>query len=114
MEYIFDVSCHETETVIQVKIAYGSSSNNVVRTIKFEAGKDNNEPNLDELISDMVDNIRLTVKEREEAMHNAKVFKDYVQLYSNQDKVRDSNEEAQMIFENGDPAVLNENKYELR
>ena len=108
MEYIFDVSCHETETVIQVKIAYGSSSNNVVRTIKFETGKDNNEPNLDELISDMVDNIRLTVKEREEAMHNANVFKNYVQKYSNnQDKARDPKEEAQMIFENGDPSVLN-------
>lgn len=106
MKYTFEVTCHDNENIITVEIAFGSSSNSVRRTLKFEGGMFSNELNLDELISDMVDNIRLTVNERKEAMYNVKVFKDYVQQYGvNTD--RDPKKEAQMIVENGDPTVLN-------
>ena len=102
MKYTFEVSCHENENVITIEIAFGSSANSVRRTIRFEDGKDFDAPALDELISDMVDNIRLTVKEREEAILNAGVLKWYIQQYGvNANKVK-----QQMIVENGDPAVI--------
>ena len=103
MKYIFEVSCHDNENVITVEIAYGSPINSVRRTISFEAGADYDAPSLDELISDMVDNIRLTVKEREEAIYNAGVLKWYIQQFRvNANKVK-----QQMIVENGDASVLN-------
>ena len=107
MKYTFEVSCHENENVITIEIAFGSSANSVRRTISFEGGTDYDVPALDELISDMVDNIRLTVKEREEAIYNAGVLKWYIQQY----RVNANQVKQQMIVENGDPAVVN--KYEL-
>jgi hypothetical protein len=105
MKYEFDVSCHENENVIKVTIGFGSMSNSVTRTIRFEDGEDYDELPLNELLLDMVDNIRLTVNERKEAMYNVKVFNDYVQLYGvNTD--RDTSKETQMIVENEDPPVL--------
>ena len=102
MKYTFEVSCHDIENVIKVEVGFGSAANSVSRTITFAAGNDDYVQDLDELLSDMVDNIRLTVKEREEAIYNVKVFKEYVKKYSN--KKDDSQQE--MIVENGDPAVL--------
>ena len=104
MKYTFEVSCYDNETAITIEIAFGSSANSVRRTIRFEDGKDYDEPALNELISDMIDNIRLTVKEREEAILNADVLKWYIQQYGFD---RDPKQEAQMIFENGDPTVSN-------
>ena len=103
MKYEFEVSCHENENVIKVTVGFGSMANSVTRTISFEGGADYDAPALDELISDMVDNIRLTVKEREEAILNASVLKWYIQQYGFD---RDPKQEAQMIVENEDPAVL--------
>ena len=103
MKYTFEVTCHDNENIITVEIAFGSSSNSVRRTLKFEGGMFSNELNLDELISDMVDNIRLTVKEREEAIYNAGVLKWYIQQY----RVNTNKVKQQMIVENGDPSVLN-------
>ena len=106
MKYEFEVSCHENENIIKVIVGFGSMANSVTRTIRFEGGKDEAEPSLNELLLDMVDNIRLTVNERKEAMYNVKVFKDYVQQYGvNTNK--DPEKKVQMIVENGDPAVLN-------
>ena len=102
MKYTFEVNCHDIENVIKVEVGFGSAANSVSRTITFAAGNDDYVQDLDELLSDMVDNIRLTVKEREEAIYNVKVFKEYVKKYSN--KKDDSQQE--MIVENGDPAVL--------
>ena len=101
MKYTFEVSCHDIENVIKVEIGFGSVANSISRTITFAAGNDDYVQDLDELLSEMVDNIRLTVKEREEAMYNVEVFKEYVKKYSN--KKDDSKQE--MIVENGDPSV---------
>ena len=102
MKYTFEVTCRENENIITVEIAYGATTNSVRRTLTFEGGIDNDEPNLEELILDMVNNIRLTVKEREEAIYNVNVFKDYVQKYN----VGINKVKQQMIVENGDPVVL--------
>ena len=105
MTYKFEVNSYDNENVITVEVAYGSYVNSVKRTLKFNSEKDYDEPSLNELISDMVDNIRLTVKEREEVIHNANILKWYLQQYG-VNKDRDPKKEAQMIVENGDPAVL--------
>ena len=109
MRYVFEVSCHDVENVIKVEVGFGSAANSVSRTITFAAGSDDYVQDLDELLSDMVDNIRLTVKEREEAMYNVNVFKDYVKKYSN--KIEGEPKQEVMIVENGDPSVVN--KYTL-
>ena len=102
MKYTFEVSCHDIENVIKVEVGFGSAANSVSRTITFAAGNDDYVQDLDELLSDMVDNIRLTVKEREEALYNVNVFKEYVKKYSN----KKEKTPQQMIVENGDPSVL--------
>lgn len=102
MKYTFEVTCHDNENIITVEIAFGSSANSVRRTLKFEGGMFNNELNLDELISDMVDNIRLTVKEREEAIYNAGVLKWYIQQY----RVNANQVKQQIIVENEIPSEL--------
>lgn len=105
MKYSFEVTCHENENTIKVEIGLGSPYNSVAKIITFKPGFNNEIPNLNELVSDLIDNIRLTVKEREEAIYNSKVFMNYVQQYNiNQNK--DSKEMIQMITENGDPSVL--------
>ena len=104
MKYTFEVTCHDNENIITVEITFGSTANSVRRTISFEGGADYDAPALDELISDMVDNIRLTVKEREEAIYNAGVLKWYIQQYRvNANKVK-----QQMIVENENPSVLDD------
>ena len=105
MKYTFEVTNHDGEDVIKIDIAYGAISNSVTRTVKFVRGSDYDQPTLNEIISEMVDNLRLTVKEREDAICNAKTFLWYAQQYGvNGD--RDPQMEEQMIVENGDPAVL--------
>jgi len=103
MKYTFEVNCHENENVITIEIAFGSSANSVRRTISFEGGADYDAPALNELISDMVDNIRLTVKEREEAIYNAGVLRWYIQQYGHD---TDTKKEEQMIVEREDHSVL--------
>ena len=102
MRYTFEITTHDDENVIKLDIAYGSMSNLVSRTLTFEAGTDDDNPNLEDLINDMIDNMRLTVKEREDAYYNASVFKDYLKSIKN---VKDVPKQ-QMIVENGDPSVL--------
>lgn len=59
--------------------------NVVQRTVKDVEGGDGYEQLLDELCQDCIDNMRLTVKERNEAQHNLKIFKEYL-LLKKQDK----------------------------
>ena len=102
MKYTFEVTTHENENTIKLDVSYGSLSNNVTRTVTFVGGEDHDDPALDELLTNCIDNMRLTVKEREEAIYNAGVFKWYIQQYGvNANKVK-----QQMIVENGDPSVI--------
>lgn len=101
MKYTFEVTTRDNENIITVEVGYGSSI--IKKIITFEAGQDDDVPSLDELISDMIDNIRLTVKEREDAIYNAKVLKWYIQQYRvNANKVK-----QQMIVENDDSLLIN-------
>lgn len=105
MKYTFEVTNHDGEDVIKIDIAYGAISNNVIRTVKFVRGAEYDQSTLNEIISEMVDNLRLTVKEREDAIYNAKTLLWYVQQYGVNDN-KDPQTEEQMIVENGDPGVL--------
>ncbi len=98
MKYTFEVTTRDNENIITVEVGYGSSI--IKKIITFEAGQDDEAPALDELISDMIDIIRLTVKEREDAIYNAKVLKWYLKEYG-VDKEEPKNE-PKMICENYD------------
>jgi len=102
MRYTFEVTTHETENIIKLEVnTTGGYNSNASRTIKQEAGGDDYNCTLDELLSEIIDNMRLTVKEREDALYNANVFKDYLTNYTIKKSV------PQMIIENEDPAVVN-------
>ena len=87
MRYLFDVTCQSNRNIIKLEVIDkqgGMPINNIARTVVFEAGIDNDEPDLGQLLNEIIDNMRLTVKEREEAKYESKVLKDYLQNYSNE------------------------------
>lgn len=86
MKYTFEVTTNENENIITLNISYGSMGNAVQRTVKFEGGTDYESSTVNELIKEIIDNLRLTVKEREEAMYNANVLQWYLQKYGVNDK----------------------------
>ena len=102
MKYTFDVyTNNDIEHTIKIDIVQnGGYNSTVTRTLTFAAGSDNYVPSLAETLEDMINNMRLTVKEREDAMYNANVFNSYLQncLYKEN--------KQEIIVENGDPAVL--------
>lgn len=104
MKYTFEVTTHENENIIKLDVSYGSLSNNVTRTVNFVGGEDHDDPALDELLTNCIDNMRLTVKEREEAIYNAGVFKWYIQQYGMNGPKNEP--ENVMIVENADSSVI--------
>ena len=94
MRYLFDVTCQPNRNIIKLEIIDKPGVmpvNNIYRTVVFEGGSDNKEPDLNQLLNEIIDNMRLTVKEREEAKYESKVLKDYLQKYSNEDHSDDTN-----------------------
>lgn len=80
LKFTFDVTNGERENDIRLTVSYGTTSNIVQRTVKDVAGGDGYEELLDELCQYCIDNMRLTVKERNEAQYNLKIFKEYLSL----------------------------------
>ena len=94
MKYLFDVTCQPNRNIIKLEVIDkqgGMPINNIARTVVFEAGMDNEEPDLGQLLNEIIDNMRLTVKEREEAKYESKVLKDYLQNYSNENNSNENN-----------------------
>ena len=94
MKYLFDVTCQPNRNIIKLEVIDkqgGMPINNIARTVVFEAGMDNEEPDLGQLLNEIIDNMRLTVKEREEAKYESKVLKDYIQNYSNKNNSNENN-----------------------
>lgn len=103
MKYIFDVyTNNDIEHTIKIDIVQniGGYNNTITRTLTFAAGSDNYVSSLAETLEDMINNMRLTVKEREDAMYNAKIFEDYLHNYL-YNEIKD-----RIIVENGDPSVV--------
>ena len=87
MRYLFDVTCQSNRKIIKLEVIDKPGAmplNNITRTVVFDEGQDNEEPDLSQLLNEIIDNMRLTVKEREEAKYESKVLKDYLQNYSNE------------------------------
>ena len=86
MRYLFDVTCQSNRNIIKLEVIDKPGAmplNNICRTVVFDGGQNNNkEPDLSQLLNEIIDNMRLTVKEREEAKYESKVLKDYLQNYS--------------------------------
>lgn len=85
LKYSFEVTTEEQENSIRLTVSCGTLSNVVQKTVKDVVGGDGYEQVLDELCQDCIDNMRLTVKERNEAQYNLKIFKEYL-LLKKQDK----------------------------
>lgn len=103
MKYTFEVTTTDMENTIRLNVSYGSLNNNVSRMVTFKAGEDYESQNLDGLLTDIIDNMRLTVKERKEAIYNAGVLKWYIQEYG----INKHNEE-QLIVEDNIPEISEE------
>lgn len=84
MRYTFNVTTNDDENIITAEISFGSLTNTVQKTIKFKAGDDYDCPTAYELFSQMLDDVRLTVKEREEAIYNIGVLQWYLYKYGNE------------------------------
>ena len=88
MRYLFDVTCQSNRNIIKLEVIDKPGTmplNNIYRTVVFDDEQNNKEPDLSQLLNEIIDNMRLTVKEREEAKYESKVLKDYLQNYSNED-----------------------------
>ena len=105
MRYLFDVTCQSNRNIIKLEVIDkpgAMSLNNICRTVVFDEGQNNEEPDLSQLLNEIIDNMRLTVKEREEAKYESKVLKDYLQNNSNENNSnKDHSDDAnkQLILE---------------
>lgn len=83
MKYIFDVDERNNKFSIKVEIFNGNAFNaNASSIIECSEEKPDWGKDLELLISELIDNMRLTVKERTEARRNANILIEYLK-YSN-------------------------------
>ena len=109
MKYIFDVDEKNNKLEIKLEISMGTGPNtNAYQIIECTKDSPNWNRALESLITDIIDNMRLTVKERQEAYENSNILIGYLAYNPHPQAISDQ----VMIMENGDPAVMN-NKYEL-
>jgi len=101
MKYIFDVDERNNKFSIRVEIQKGNAFNaNASSIIECSEEKPNWDIDLEILLKNIIDNMRLTVQERTEARRNANILIEYLK-YSNPVVP-----EQKMIVENKDSAVL--------
>lgn len=99
LKFVFEVTTEEQENNIRLTVSYGTIGNVVQKTVKDVEDGDGYEKLLDELCQDCIDNMRLTVKERNEAQHNLKIFKEYLSLKKQDRTSLLNNEVEQLIVE---------------
>lgn len=103
MKYIFDVEKRNGKLEIKLEISktagYGASSYDIIERTEENP---NWSADLETLITNVIDSMRLTVHERMEARDNSNILIDYLK-----NNIHNTPETLnQMIVENGDPAVL--------
>ena len=102
MKYIFDVDERNNKFSIRVEIQKGNAFNaNASSIVECSEEKPNWDKDLELMLQELIDNMRLTVQERNAAYKNSNILIEYLK-YSNPTPTN----EPQMIVENGDPAVL--------
>lgn len=104
MKYTFDVDERNNKFEIRLEITKtGGYSSSAIKTIECSEENPNWSASLEQLLVDIIDNMRLTVQERNEVYKNSNILVQYLK-YSNSTKI----DEPKMIVENGDPAVMNQ------
>ena len=108
MKYTFDLNKRNRRYELKIDISSGNAFTGGVQ--KVLNTPDNNikwQYHLEDLLNDMIDNMRLTVSEREEARDNLKVFLDYIVNNQSKDGIKiddelilDSIDESINISEN--------------
>ena len=103
MKYIFDVDERNNKFSIRVEIQKGNAFNASASSIvECSEEKPNWDKDLELMLQELIDNMRLTVQERTDARRNSNILIEYLK-YSNPVA---PDRRHEMIVENGDPAVL--------
>lgn len=103
MKYTFDViTLNNGEHSIKIDIVQNTGfPSNISKTITFTNEDDTYVPNLNDILDEMIDNMRLTVKERRDAIDDAKIFIHYLQNH-----LIEIIEDEKMITENENPSII--------
>ena len=103
MKYIFDVDERNNKFSIRVEVQKGNAFNaNASSIVECSEEQPNWGKDLELMLQELIDNMRLTVQERTEARRNANILIEYLK-YSNP-VVPEQND--QMIVDDGNPVVL--------
>jgi len=118
MKYSFETSHRNGKNQIKIDVSLSggfsvAASKTIEKPDNVQFWNDNEL--LVNILSDIIDNMRLTVKERDEAIYDAKEFIEYVMTLPvpQEDGEKRDERAEQLIVENGDPSVENVSDEEL-
>lgn len=83
MKYEFDLNFKQDHYELLISLTHNNSFGKVQKTINIDA----NSPAFENVLSEIIDNMRLTVNEREDVRNNAAVFTDYLKYYKSSNNV---------------------------
>jgi hypothetical protein len=107
MKYIFDVDERNNKFSIRVEIQKGNAFNaNASSIVECSEEQPNWGKDLELMLQELIDNMRLTVQERTEVYKNSNILVEYLKYSNPIEQIPQADNEPQMIVENGDPAVL--------
>ena len=107
MKYTFDVDEKNNKFEIRLEITKtGGYNSTAAKTIECSEFNPNWTVSLEKLLVDIIDNMRLTVKERTEVYKNSNILVEYLKYSNPIEQIPQVDNEPHMIAENGDPDVL--------
>lgn len=83
MKYEFDLNFKQDHYELLISLTHNNSFGKAQKTINI----DTNSPAFENVLSEIIDNMRLTVNEREDVRNNAAVFTDYLKYYKSSNNV---------------------------
>lgn len=83
MKYEFDLNFKQDHYELLISLTHNNSFGKAQKTINIDA----NSPAFENVLSEIIDNMRLTVNEREDVRNNAAVFTDYLKYYKSSNNV---------------------------
>ena len=107
MKYTFNINKKNNKFEIRLEITKtGGYNSTAAKTIECSEFNPNWTVSLEKLLVDIIDNMRLTVKERTEVYKNSNILVEYLKYSNPIEQIPQVDNEPQMIVENGDPDVL--------
>ena len=78
MKYEFDLNFKNDHYELVMSLTHNNSFGKTQKTINI----DGNSPTFENVLGEIIDNMRLTVNEREDVRNNAAIFADYLKYYN--------------------------------